>query len=106
MSSPSNLRSCFRNQKCSIRKPAKFHRLSYRNVGCTYTVSWPGSVSPMREKAAVSRPKASRLMKLPQRPMHCPMSRPGAQTSAIAPKGIFRFRHQTTPVRMPAITPP
>ena len=46
------------------------------------------------------------VMKLPQRPMHCPMSRPGAQTSAIAPKGIFRFRHQTMPVRMPAITPP
>lgn len=60
----------------------------------------------MREKAVVSRPKASRLMKLPQRPMHCPMSRPGAHTSAIAPKGIFFFLHQTMPVSSPAITPP
>ena len=60
----------------------------------------------MREKASVSRPKASRLMKLPQRPMHWPMSRPGAHTSAIAPKGIFFFRHQTMPVSSPAITPP
>ena len=60
----------------------------------------------MREKASVSRPKASRLMKLPQRPMHWPMSRPGAQTSAMTPKGIFFFRHQTTPVSSPAITPP
>ena len=51
-------------------------------------------------------PKASRLKKLPQRPMACPMKMPATQQSVIAQKLSFFFRQTSHAVRNAARMPP
>ena len=86
--------------------PTTFHRLSYRNVGWTATLVPMVVVSSMRHGMVVSVPKASRFMKLPQRPAACPMRKPMTTRSVSAPILMPFFRHSTKPVRNAAITPP
>ena len=77
-------------------RPTRFHRLSYKNVGCTSISSPVFSVSCMRQKMVVSLPKASRFMKLPQRPISWPISRPITIRSVSA--------HSLKPLRFAMMT--
>ena len=65
-----------------------------------------GAISPMRQKISVSAPKASRFMKLPQRPMICPISSPNTTRSRKAGTGTFFFRLTAQMTMMPAMMPP
>ena len=83
-----------------------FHRLSYKNVGCTSTYVVAEVHSLMRQGSSVAAPKASRFIKLPQRPMACPMKRPCTQQSASAQNESFWQRLKIYAVKKPAMTPP
>ena len=54
--------------------------------------SMTGGLAYIRQGRVVSAPKASRLMKLAQRPMHWPSSRPITARSVMAPILIFLCR--------------
>ena len=62
--------------------------------------------SPILLKASVAAPKASRLKKLPQRPMDWPIRKPSSTRSSVAPRLIFLILQNTrTPATAPR-TPP
>ena len=60
----------------------------------------------MRQKISVWPPKASRFMKLPQRPMIWPMSTPKTVKSSMARKGSFLRRVTSQMARIPPMMPP
>ena len=105
MFSPSKRRP-FATIKTISSSPTTFHRLSYRNVGCTSTSVPAVVVSCIRHGSVVSAPKASRFMKLPQRPMARPISSPITIRSVSAPSLKPRFLLSTKHTSTAAITPP
>ena len=92
--------------KYNSASPARFQRLSYRNVGCTSIYSVAEVHSRIRQGSVVSPPKASRFIKFPQRPTAWPINRPITPRSAKAPKDSFRFRQKASRTKKAVIIPP
>ena len=67
---------------------------------------WPLIHSRIRHGSSVMPPKASRLKKLPQRPMACPMKKPATQQSASAQRLSCFFRQTSHAVKNAAMTAP